>query len=149
MKIGYKCEKCGYETDEGLSLCPKCSTDEENESTYSKFKSLLGNSIEAASLAGSEFIEKHPKIKEHAKRVSEGVSSKYEETGAKKHVDTIKTKSGEKLDVVSGQAMYELVEERLSLQDRYNDLLAIKLHEALERIAELEKKLLELNSKKE
>jgi hypothetical protein len=44
--------------------------------------------------------------------------------------------------------MYELVGERLGLQDRYNDLLAIKLHEALERIAELEKNLLELKSTK-
>ena len=39
--------------------------------------------------------------------------------------------------------MYKLVQERLDLQDRYNDLLATKLHEALERISKLEKKLSE------
>jgi hypothetical protein len=37
--------------------------------------------------------------------------------------------------------MYQLVEERLTEQDRFNDLLATKLHEALERISELEKQL--------
>jgi len=93
------------------------------------------------SLKGKEIIGNNPKIIEHAKKISEGVSSKYEESGAKKHIDMIKTKSGEKLDVISGQAMYEIVQERLDLQDRYNDLLATKLHEALERISKLEKKL--------
>jgi hypothetical protein len=118
------------------------------ESSFSKLVNIVGQTKEKVSTAGAEFIDKNPKIKEYANRVSEGVSSKYEESGAKKHVDTITTKSGEKLDVISGQAMYELVGERLSLQDRYNDLLAIKLHEALERIAELEKNLLELKSTK-
>jgi DNA-binding transcriptional ArsR family regulator len=99
-----------------------------------------------ASLAGAEFIEKHPKIKEHAKILSDEASTKYVESGAKKHVDTFKTKSGEKLDVVTGLAIYELLQERISLQDRYNDLLAAKLSEALERISELEKKLSKLNS---
>ena len=101
------------------------------------------------SLKGKEIIDNNPKIIEHTKKVSEGVSSKYEESGAKKHIHTIKTKSGEKLDVISGQAMYGLVQERLDLQDRYNDLLATKLHEALERISELEKQLSEFDSSKD
>jgi len=49
--------------------------------------------------------------------------------------------AGEGLDTVSGKAMYDLVKERLDLQDRYNDLLATKLQEALDRIDELEDRL--------
>ncbi|MCH7535196.1 MAG: hypothetical protein IH948_05540 [Bacteroidetes bacterium] len=145
IKIGYKCEKCEYETEEDITKCPKCS-EEENKSSFSKLRGILDNTIELVSLKGKEIIDNNPTIIEHTKKVSEGVSSKYEESGAKKHIDAIKTKSGEKLDVVSGQAMYELVQERLALQERYNDLLATKLNEALERISELEKKLSKLTS---
>ena len=130
-------------------MCPKCFYNTEKESSFSKFVNIVEQTKEKVSVASAEFIEKNPKIKEYAKRVSEEVSSRYDETGAKKHVDTIKTKSGEKLDLASGQAMYELVQERLSIQDRYNDLLAIKLHEALERIAKLENEILVNNSKKD
>ncbi|MDD3021335.1 MAG: hypothetical protein PHX61_10245 [Alphaproteobacteria bacterium] len=49
-------------------------------------------------------------------------------------VDVVK----EGLDSVSGQKMYDLVQERLAVQDQYNDVLAAKLHEALERIETLE-----------
>lgn len=44
-------------------------------------------------------------------------------------------------DVLSGQAMYEAVQERLAKQDHFNDVLANKLFEALERVEELEKLL--------
>jgi galactokinase/mevalonate kinase-like predicted kinase len=47
------------------------------------------------------------------------------------------------LDVAAGRRMYNLVQERLDLQSRYNDILAYKLEEALKRIAALEAKLLE------
>lgn len=43
-----------------------------------------------------------------------------------------------KLDSMSGQRMYDLVQERLAVQDQYNDVLASKLHEALQRIEKLE-----------
>jgi hypothetical protein len=56
-------------------------------------------------------------------------------------VDTVK----ETLDSVSGQKMYDFVQERLSVQDQYNDVLASKLHEALQRIDALERAL---NAKK-
>jgi len=110
---------------------------------------ILDKTKEYVASQGTELIDKNPKLKEHAKNVSEEVSKRYVESGVKKHVDTVKTKSGEKIDMFSGQAMYELVQERLSLQDRYNDLLATKLHEALERICELEKKISDLISSKD
>ncbi len=49
-------------------------------------------------------------------------------------VDAVK----EKLDSATGQKMYDLVQERLAVQDQYNDVLAAKLHEALQRIEVLE-----------
>lgn len=59
------------------------------------------------------------------------------------HVGTAKEQAGHHLDTISGKAMYDLVRDRLELQDRYNNLLASKLQEALERIDELEKRLAE------
>ena len=47
---------------------------------------------------------------------------------------------GEGMDVVSGKKLLELVEQRLELQAQYNDVLAMKLEEALQRIAALELK---------
>jgi hypothetical protein len=47
----------------------------------------------------------------------------------------------DRLDQVTGKQLVELLEERLRMQDDYNDVLATKLAEALERIAALEEKL--------
>ncbi len=46
---------------------------------------------------------------------------------------------GKQLDAISGAAILKLVEERLEIQSRYNDVLATKLNEALERIEQLER----------
>lgn len=48
---------------------------------------------------------------------------------------------GEGLDSISGQRMFDLVQERMAVQDQYNDVLASKLHEALQRIERLEEAL--------
>ena len=45
------------------------------------------------------------------------------------------------MDVISGKKLLELVEQRLELQAQYNDVLATKLDEALQRIAALERKV--------
>ena len=76
-----------------------------------------------------------------AKDMATDVQRKYEESGAKEKVDAIQSQLSETLDELSGQAMYQLVQERLAEQERFNDLLATKLHEALERISQLEKQL--------
>lgn len=44
------------------------------------------------------------------------------------------------LDTLSGAKILQLVEERLEVQAKYNDILATKLDEALQRLAALEKK---------
>ena len=48
---------------------------------------------------------------------------------------------GDGMDVVSGKKVLELVEQRLELQSQYNDVLATKLEEALQRIDVLEKEI--------
>ena len=48
---------------------------------------------------------------------------------------------GGALDTASGKRMYELMQERMELQGRYNDIVALKLNEALKRIAQLETRL--------
>lgn len=46
---------------------------------------------------------------------------------------------GRQLDTITGAAILKLVEERLELQARYNDILATKLDEALKRVEILER----------
>ena len=43
-----------------------------------------------------------------------------------------------KLDQVTGKRLIELVEQKLKIQDAYNDVLATRLAEALKRIEKLE-----------
>jgi len=66
------------------------------------------------------------------------VDNELEQRGAKK---TIKETTGAvvgKLDQVTGKKLVEMLETRLKVQDEYNDILATRLAEALERIAKLE-----------
>lgn len=64
-----------------------------------------------------------------------------DQRGAKKAIkDTTGAVVG-KLDQVTGKRLVELLEEKLRIQDEYNDILATRLAEALERIAKLEARL--------
>jgi hypothetical protein len=69
------------------------------------------------------------------------VNKKYHDSGAHDKVSKVTGKVSEKFDVVSGQAMYQAVQERLARQDEFNNVLANKLVEALERIQGLEQQL--------
>ena len=48
---------------------------------------------------------------------------------------------GDKLDQVTGKQLVEMLEAKLRRQDEYNDILATRLAEVLQRIAALEKRL--------
>lgn len=64
-----------------------------------------------------------------------------DQRGVKK---TIKDTSGavvDKLDQVTGKRLVELLEAKLRVQGEYNDILATRLAEALDRIARLEARL--------
>lgn len=64
-----------------------------------------------------------------------------DKTGAKKLIADSAGAAVEKLDQVTGKRLVELLEEKLRAQDLYNNVLATRLAEALERIARLEAKL--------
>lgn len=59
-------------------------------------------------------------------------------TGVTATAQSIAETTGQAFDTITGQKILELLEQRISLQDRYNDILATKLEEALRRIAALE-----------
>ncbi len=63
------------------------------------------------------------------------------ESGVSDKVSEISDVASEHLDKVSGKKILDVVEERLSIQDEYNNILATKLEEALQRIDILEKEL--------
>lgn len=101
------------------------------------------------------------KATETASDVAETVKNEYEKSGAKDKVDKktkqakvfldetgvsdkaaeISSNVSEHLDAVSGKKILDLVEERLELQSSYNDILATKLEEALNRIETLENQI--------
>jgi hypothetical protein len=56
-----------------------------------------------------------------------------------KKVQVLSELASDNFDKVSGKKILELVESRLLLQTQYNDILATKLDEALNRIEVLEK----------
>ena len=61
-----------------------------------------------------------------------------ESSGASDTVAHFSSVAGKQLDTLSGAKLLELVEERLAIQSKYNDVLATKLQEALDRIQRLE-----------
>jgi len=68
-----------------------------------------------------------------------GITDKAE-AGIKK-LQEVTDIASENFDKVSGKRILEIVENRLILQTQYNDLLASKLEEALNRIEVLEKSI--------
>ena len=64
-----------------------------------------------------------------------------DEKGVTKKVQEIGGTVSEHFDVVSGKKILDEVQKRLAKQDAYNDALATKLFEALERIKVLESRL--------
>lgn len=71
--------------------------------------------------------------------VSKKVRETYRDSGLEAKVETVTSTASENFDIVSGAKILQLVEERLAIQEKYNDILATKLEEALQRIATLEK----------
>ena len=81
------------------------------------------------------------KVGEVATGAGTAISDAYQGsvTNATAAAKTVSAKTSEVLDTVSGQKILEHMEERNVLQDKYNDILATKLEEALHRIEVLEK----------
>ncbi len=104
-----------------------------------KFKDFFKRLTDATKSQVKERTDDARKLVGTSKEVTAYVESTYAESGAKAQVDALQSRVSGQLDAISGQAMYQLVQERLAEQDRFNYLLATKLHEALERISALEK----------
>jgi hypothetical protein len=90
--------------------------------------------IAAATAAGAMAGES---LKSFAEKGVGLASVGYEKTGAKAVIG----RAGEKFDEVSGRAILEEVRAMVEKQAFYNDVLASKLQEALDRIAELEARM--------
>ena len=77
------------------------------------------------------------------KRVNETASQAKEfldENGVAEKATKAYGATQDHLDTVAGTKLLRLVEERLELQAKYNDILATKLQEALNRIEALERR---------
>ena len=77
------------------------------------------------------------------------VDGQLEELGAKQAISSTAGAVVGKLDEVTGKRLVELLEKKLQKQDAYNDILATRLAEALERIVVLEGRIDEVTSRPE
>lgn len=120
------------------------------EKTYGKKKAALDSLVKAshnfsikAKILKDEFdkLELKKKAKEKTKKAKKYLDDK----GVTSKIKTAAEFTEEQLDILSGSKALRLVEERLMLQEKYNDILATKLDEALNKIENLETKLNELS----
>ena len=75
------------------------------------------------------------------------IDSELEDRGAKQAIKSTAGAVVGKLDEVTGKRLLELLETRLQKQDTYNNVLATRLAEALDRITALEAQIIRLNDK--
>lgn len=68
-----------------------------------------------------------------------------DQRGVKKAIKDTGGAVVDRLDQVTGKQLVELLEAKLRVQDEYNDILATRLAEALERIAQLESRFNDAN----
>ena len=80
-------------------------------------------------------------VKKKVDKASEQTFKVLEKTGVPKVAKTVYKEADKHIDTFTGVKILELVEERLTIQSRYNDILATKLEEALRRIEEIESRL--------
>jgi hypothetical protein len=78
--------------------------------------------------------------------VVNAIDGELDQRGAKKAVKETAGAVVDKLDQVTGKRLIELLEAKLQTQDTYNDVLATRLAEALERVAKLEARVGELEN---
>lgn len=78
---------------------------------------------------------------ETVRQKTAGAAGAVQRSRAGQTVSSASKRASEHFDTLSGAAILRLVEERLEVQARYNDLLATKLDEALRRIETLERQL--------
>ncbi|HYX34120.1 MAG TPA: hypothetical protein VE954_13510 [Oligoflexus sp.] len=104
---------------------------------------LLNSASDSVGEAVKDAKEKYEAsmLKSKLDQAAEHTQKALDKTGVPELLGHVSQAAGEQLDAISGAKILALVEERLQLQDRYNDILAAKLQEALDRIDQLEKQL--------
>ncbi len=169
--MSINCEKCGKDINNENYNCPHCGElqvenmkvvlNNANTSIFNKIENYIGKAKETISKTSKstdekiskgkdilfEYLDDNPHIKEEYNKHLKLMSEKYETTGTKDYVDSALTKTSDKFDIISGQKMYDLVKDKLALQDKYNDLLATKLVEALNKVKDLETRISKLENK--
>jgi flagellar motility protein MotE (MotC chaperone) len=103
------------------------------KSFFSEVKSIAGNT--------AQFISQELKKSDLQSIVSHKADSTrkaIDELTITKKVSELQDYTSDRLDVVSGKKIMDLVEERLELQSNYNDIMASKIIELLERVKHLE-----------
>ena len=136
----------GQETQTGLALDGK-------ERSGTKFwgmaKKALGDASTHVSNTGVAVTSKAvsygstgiAKATEVGKQTLNTANSAIDSSGVKDAVKATASVVSGKLDEVSGKRLVELLEKKLQIQDSYNDILATRLAEALDRISALEDRL--------
>ena len=124
--------------DKILSQPSNVPTEEQGQeaSTKSKFKGITEKLSGALGFARQEY--ERSEAKAYVDQLSSDTKRFLDEKGVTEHVSKAYDATQDHLDVVSGTKILRLVEERLELQEKYNDILATKLFEALKRIEALE-----------
>lgn len=105
------------------------------------WKKHLKTGTDFASEKAKEAGDKAKEVGSKAGEVVDNAVKKYDDSVIKEKIDVVSDATTNQLDVISGQKMYDLVQESIELQNNINDVLASKLHEALKRIEVLEKKV--------
>jgi hypothetical protein len=100
---------------------------------------IKGKALDEYDKSGAK-VEVEKRLRDAKSFLDENGITEKAEVGIKK-VQELSEIASDNLDKVSGKKILELVEARLSIQTQYNDILASKLEEALDRIRALEEKL--------
>jgi len=104
-----------------------------------KWAGKVGSALkDGMNTAKSEY--KKSAIKKKVDRGAQGTKQFLDDKGITDTAKMVAQSASSKLDTMSGAKTLQLVEERLALQEKYNDILATKLDEALKRIEALESK---------
>lgn len=105
-----------------------------------KPKNLVTNASAAVGDAVKVMRQKYDQsgLKSGLDQATDQVQQVLEETGLTQYAMDASQTVGDHFDTISGAKLLALVEERLEIQSRFNNILATKLEEALKRIAELE-----------
>ena len=136
------------EDSESKELAP--DIEEKKPSSFlSSLKKVVAHTVESGKEASSLSAEIYEKseLKGKIDKASQETKQFLDERGITEQAIKAYGATQEHLDKVSGAKILAIVEGRLALQEKYNNLLATKLHEALQRIESLEEQLSRLKLK--